>query len=263
MTVNDTSDVERLATAMKEAIRKAVEGKDIAVSFSGGLDSGIVAAISRDYAKTVTLYTAGTDRSYDVRESEEMSKKLGIDWMHIPMTESNLSDCVRDMLSISEISDAVTLSFEVPLYYVSKHCREKDIIGGQGADEIFAGYSKYVGLPENEFGELRKNDIRRLTNVTLAYEESIAGHFGKKLHYPYLDAGILSIADGMKPADLMPNEDIRKGMLRDVASYIGQPEIASKRKKASQYGSGTMDLLRKISKKNRKTVNGMIAEWRS
>ena len=40
-----------LTAALRAAIKDMVEGKDIAVAFSGGLDSGIVAAIAKEYVE--------------------------------------------------------------------------------------------------------------------------------------------------------------------------------------------------------------------
>ena len=55
--------------------------------------------------------------------------------------------------------------------------------------------------------------------------------------------------------------DVRKKTLRDVAEEIGQPEVAAKKKKAAQYGSGAMNLFRKVAKKKGMTVNEMITGW--
>lgn len=69
-----SEEFENLERAIVSAIRSEVEDQDIAVAFSGGLDSGLVAAISKDYARSVTLYTSGRDQSYDVVMAQEMSE---------------------------------------------------------------------------------------------------------------------------------------------------------------------------------------------
>ena len=72
-----------LTDVLKEVIREMVEGKDVAVAFSGGLDCGIVASIAKDYANSIHLYTAGVDDAYDVNESREVSEILDLEWDHI------------------------------------------------------------------------------------------------------------------------------------------------------------------------------------
>ncbi len=44
---------------------------------------------------------------------------------------------------------------------------------------------------------------------------------------------------------------------------IGQPEVAAKKKKAAQYGSGAMNLFRKIAKRKGMTVNEMVTEMKA
>ena len=56
------------------------------------------------------------------------------------------------------------------------------------------------------------------------------------------------------PADA----DSRKMLLRQVARNLGYPFIAEKRKKAAQYGSGTMDLVREVAKKKGITYSELV-----
>ena len=249
-----------LTDVLREVIREMVEGKDIAVAFSGGLDCGIVASIAKDYARSIHLYTAGVDDAYDVNESSEMSEILGLDWDHLRISEDDIEGNVKEMISITGTVNPITLSFEIPLYYVSKNVPEQMIIGGQGADELFAGYSKYIGMSEDEFKDQREADMASLLTKTLKHESMVADHFGKTILYPYLDSRVRAIVEKMDMKDLMPG-DVRKKTLRDVAEEIGQPEVAGKKKKAAQYGSGAMNLFRKVAKKKGMTVNEMITGW--
>ena len=251
---------EQLTDALRDTIKGMVQGRDVAVAFSGGLDCGIVASITKEYARSVTLYTAGVKDAYDVLESKEVSGILELDWKHLLITEKDLEESVREMISVTGTVDSITLSFEVPLFYVSKYCKEDIIIGGQGADELFAGYSKYIGLSEGEFRDLREADIARLLTKTLAHESAVSEYFGKKVCYPYLDRRVTEIVDSMDIREIIPGE-VRKGTLRDVANIIGRPEVAAKKKKAAQYGSGAMNLLRRMARDRGTTVNGLIEEW--
>ena len=246
-----------LTAVMREVICGMVKGKKVAVAFSGGLDSGIVASIIKEYADSVVLYTVGIENAYDVNESREVSQILGLEWHHLLVNEDNLVPSLRDMVSITGTVNPITLSFEIPLYYVSKNCKEDIIIGGQGADELFAGYSKYIGLSEDELEDMREADMATLFNTTLQHERKVSEHFGKKVLYPYLDSKVTDLVGRMDMEDLIPGE-VRKQALRTVAEEIGQPVVAAKKKKAAQYGSGAMNLLRKIAKNNGETVGDMV-----
>jgi len=239
---------ENLENALVSAVKSQVQGEDVAVAFSGGLDSGLVAAIAKEYARSVTLYTSGKDNSYDVVMAQEMSERLGLPWLHIPLNEDNIEARLREMISITGTSSPLTLSFELPLFFVCRTVREKYVLSGQGSDELFAGYSKYIGLSEEELDRMRKADLGKLISSTVPHETKVADHFGRKILYPYLDSLVTMQVNAMDLKELMPkDQDHRKMLLRQVATNLGYPFIAEKKKKAAQYGSGTMDLVRKVA----------------
>lgn len=252
-------DFENLERAIVSSIKNDVQDQDVAVAFSGGLDSGLVAAISKDYARSVTLYTSGRDQSYDVVMAQEMSEKLGLPWLHIPITEDNIESRLREMITITGTSSPLTLSFELPMFFVCRTVHERYIIGGQGSDELFYGYSKYVGMPDDELVRLRKTDMGKLITSTIPHETLVADHFGKKIYYPYLDPLVTMQVNAMDLDALKPvDADHRKMLLRDIARDLGYPFIADKRKKAAQYGSGTMDLVRDVAKKKGMTYSELV-----
>ena len=239
---------ENLENALVSAVKSQVQGEDVAVAFSGGLDSGLVAAIAKEHARSVTLYTSGKDNSYDVVMAQEMSEKLGLPWLHIPLNEDNIEARLREMISITGTSSPLTLSFELPLFFVCRTVREKYVLSGQGSDELFAGYSKYIGLPVEELDRMRKADMGKLISSTIPHETKVADHFGRKVLYPYMDPLVTMQVNAMDLKELIPtDQDHRKMLLRQVATNLGYPFIAEKKKKAAQYGSGTMDLVRKVA----------------
>ena len=261
---------DNIGRLLEEAISRGIEGKDLAVAFSGGLDSGLIAAVARKYAARISLYTAGTVRSadggkdqmwsYDAKMAVEMASDLDLQWNHIIIDEKELEKNVEEMMRITGTTDLLTISFELPLFYVCANCKEEYVMTGQGADEIFAGYSKYVGLEEGVLRAMMKEDLNKLKDTTLDHERKVAEHFGKKMIYPFLDEGLIAATERMGTQELMPSEtQMRKAVLRSVAEEMGYHFIAVKEKKAAQYGSGVMDALRRLSKKNGMTCSEMIA----
>ena len=65
--------------------------------------------------------------------------------------------------------------------------------------------------------------------------------------------------NAMDIQDLKPkDQDSRKMMLRQIARNLGYPFIADKKKKAAQYGSGTMDLVRKVADDKGMTYSELV-----
>jgi asparagine synthase (glutamine-hydrolysing) len=255
--VNDAHLVNELISSLEAPIKKAVSGKKVAIAFSGGLDSGMVAVLSKRYGD-VMLYTVGTKDAYDVKAAAEMSGILGLPWKHLEISEEVLEKELPEMIRITGTVNPITLSFEVPLYIVLKHSDESTVLGGQGADELFLGYAKYVGLNEEQFAAVLKEDMAQLMNITLAHEHAVAKEFGKTMVHPYLDEKVVDLVNRMGVSGVSAG-DVRKPLLRDAARALGHPELAEKPKKSAQYGSGTMVVLRSMAKKRGTTVREMAA----
>lgn len=249
-----------LEESIVAVIRDSIEGKDVGVAFSGGLDSGLVAAIAKKYAKSVTLYTCGTTDSYDVTMAKELSEKLGLPWVHAQISKKNVENRIRDMIVATGTSDPFTISYELPLFCVCMESREDYILTGQGADEFFMGCAKYVDQSDNDYEVLKNAGVERLLNVSVPCEMLIAAHFGKTMVYPYLDPAVTSEVGKIDPEKLRPTDlDSRKSVLKEIAMDLGYPLIASRKKKSSQYGSGTTDLVRAMAKDKGKMYNEYIA----
>ncbi|AIZ56293.1 asparagine synthetase B [Candidatus Methanoplasma termitum] len=255
-----TGGSEDLRKALEDAVCDAVTGKDIAVAFSGGLDSGIIAALVKKHAREATLYTVGTRDSHDVKEAEISAEELGMSGGYLEINEDDVLEGIREILSITGMKDPVTVSFEIPLYFVCRYAEEKDILTGQGADELFAGYSKYVGLGEEDLKRMMAEDLKKVLELTVPYEKKIAEHFGKRIHHPFLDKNVIRAAGELDINELISSEDpaSRKRVLREAAKTFGYAGISSKEKKAAQYGSGVMVLIKRICRMNGQTFAELI-----
>ena len=252
-----------LSGLLDSAVSSAVTGRDVAVAFSGGLDSGMLAYLTGRHARSVTLYTVGTEGSYDVRASGEMASELDMDWRFIELDENMAMDVLRESVRVTGTADPVVLSFETPLACVLRVCSEDTVVTGQGADEVFAGYSKYVGLDYGAFREQQRADMEKLRDVTLVHERRMAEAHGKRTVYPFLDPEVVAYGQSLTADRILPRGDVRKHALREAAESSGLPFVACKPKKAAQYGSGAMQLYRKISKRNGCNFNELIIGLRN
>ena len=216
---------------------------DCALSYSGGLDSTILLALS---PKSVRPYTLGDSGSRDYANSI-----LGSDALDFKVTHFDLSrlDIDKYLSIIKEIDPDISradIGYELVLAVILDLVPESRIMTGQGADELFYGYHRFIEDPEmsNEW------HLRKLENETLRREKAIADHFGKQLVTPYLDAGLVGILSEVSRDDHFA-EGYNKAILRYTGIKIGLPEsVYTVRKTAAQYGSGMMKKLRTTSQWN-------------
>lgn len=251
-------EYQELEDALISFIKEKVERKDVGVACSGGLDSGLVSAIAKEFANSVTLYSCGTKNAHDVMMTKDLSERLEIPMVHAKITKGDMHGLIREMIEIAGQPDPFTISYEMPLLCVCKAAKEDIILTGQGADEYFMGCAKFVGASAEDYEVLKTASVERLLNVSVPCELKIAEHFNKTLYYPYLDISMTSLVEKIDPEVLRPKDmDSRKEVLRKIAIHLGYDFIAKRPKKSSQYGSGTTDLIRGIAKEN----NMMYAEY--
>ena len=246
--------------AIVDSVRNSVEGRDVAVAFSGGLDSGLMSAIAKRYANSVHLYTCGTDKAHDVIMAKDLSEKLGLPWTQAQISKRNVELLIKEMIPATGTTDPFTLSYELQLYCVCREAKEDIVITGQGADEYFMGCAKFVDQTDNDY-EMQKNAaVERLLKISIPCEKAIAKHFGKDLLYPYMAKEVLSEIRKLDQNELRPKDmDSRKSVLRDIAVNLGELCIAERKKKSSQYGSGTTDIIRALAREKGMFYNEYIA----
>ncbi|MGI0026001.1 MAG: DUF7411 family protein, partial [Nitrososphaera sp.] len=70
--------LQTLKAALYGAVSESVPERSVAVAFSGGVDSSLLAKICKDIGKNVTLITVGFPDSHDVRFSTAIASKMGM-----------------------------------------------------------------------------------------------------------------------------------------------------------------------------------------
>ena len=254
------SRYEALGNAIESAVRKACEGKEVGVAFSGGMDSGLVAVLAKKYARSVTCYTCGTDDSFDVAAGKELAEKLGLPWVHCRISEESIENDIRELIQATKVSDPFTISYELQLFTVCRTAGEPIILTGQGSDEYFGGCASSVNDNDEEYEAFANWGRERLMKVSVPCEQSIAKHFKKRLHYPFLDERVLECVSRIDPEELRPRSlENRKSVLKDVCAGLDLELLAHRTKKASQYGSNTTELIRGMARKNGLRYNKYIS----
>lgn len=246
-----------LLPILEDAVSRSVSGRRVAVAFSGGIDSSLVAYLAGRHADSVSLYVAGFEGSHDIEAARSAAEALGMELRVVPMDDASVEGMLSVMVSVTGTTDPVMLSFEMPLAHVLAACEEDFVVGGQGADEAFAGYSRFEGMDPGDFMSARQEAIDKLMGPTMSHESKMSAHFGKTILYPFTDPTVMSYAGSLGPEGLMPRDGLRKHALREMAEEV-LPIVAARRKKAAQYGSGAMASMRRIAKARGSSVEELI-----
>lgn len=144
---------ENLRECLTSAIQQRIDGHDqVAVSLSGGLDSTLVALILSEIKPNSTAFSASwpdSDKSRYNHDSEvafNTAKQLGIEFNKVNIFEStNLEKMLNLYLEVMEEpnNNSTGLSM-LNLYESISRSGFRLALTGDGADEIFGGYSRYT-----------------------------------------------------------------------------------------------------------------------
>lgn len=220
--------------------------KSAAVLFSGGLDSSIIATLCSRHMD-VTLYTAGVSGSHDIQISEKTAGELGLNLVSAIATESDVllaaAEVGRLLAFRGHDADALEISIYAPMFFVLSRVREQAVFTGQGADELFGGYHRYLAMTGEELVVAMRMDVAQLLSSGIERDRLIASHFGKTLHTPYLCKEMVNFASSLPPESRVSG-GVRKKLLRESASILSLSS-GTLEKKAMQYGSGFQKILRR------------------
>ncbi|HEY3419935.1 MAG TPA: asparagine synthase C-terminal domain-containing protein [Methanomassiliicoccales archaeon] len=247
--------IDLLLGTLDEAVRDRIFTGNTGVLFSGGIDSSVVAALAARHSSP-SLYTVGVEGASDLTVAKSTAEGLGLDWVGVVVGEEEIRQAIKGMVPFFG-SSPLTLSFEMPLYLILGVAAEDLLLCGQGADELYAGYSRYRSMEEAQMRATMSHDLEALIAHGMGAEKQAADSFGKMLIHPFLDPEVVKVSLDL-PLEMLLRGDENKAILRDVGRALGLGPIADRKKKAAQYGSGIMNAMKKMAKRDGLTLGEMV-----
>ncbi len=213
---------------------------NLAISFSGGLDSSILAVLARMKGAQVTLYTLSLHpESEDLKYSKMFAQDLGFKLVEI---NGELEGLMKKWLNIT---DRVRAEVMVGIELIVSKVQENTIMFGTGSEEIFAGYDRHYKSDNikytliSEFEMIRDREVKFIEMVCQAYN--------KKAVLPFYDKALLEyVINNYDDRSILQDTKRKKGILRSIAIDILPDYIINRPKKALQYGSKINKLVSKI-----------------
>lgn len=217
------------------AIRRRLETSDLEVGcfLSGGIDSGLVSSIASQYNSGLKTFTVSFPGAYNEAPLAKLvAQKYNTHHQEISISFDQLEDDVEKILT--NYGEPFFDSSAIPSYYVSKAAKEyvTVILNGDGADELFGGYRRYVPFAKYDFFQSNAA-VRRIASLLtkllpagnrkksmynyLYRLASLASHSGVET---YLSAGV-DIFEGFTQYLLAPDDQYLDPLKRDFQSITG------------------------------------------
>lgn len=217
---------------------------------SGGLDSSLIAAMARPHVDELHTFSVGVEGSEDLRAARLVAKHLDTIHHEYILTLDEVLEKLPEIVFHLESYDQDLVRSAIPCYFTSRLAAEyvKVILTGEGADELFAGYRYYRGVPSEEtlHQELRRS-VQSLHNVNLQRVDRLTMAHSIEGRVPFLDTELVKLAQTV-PAALKLQQSPRgdwqeKWVLRKACEDLLPDEITWRVKAQFDEGSGTVDLL--------------------
>lgn len=234
-----------LKKALYETVSESVPESKIAVAFSGGVDSSLLAKICKDLGKEIVLITVGFPGSHDIRYAKDIASKMGIECTTLEIDYSDFQENLRRVRQAIECENTSHIENCIAYYYISMLANLNSltvVLSANGCDELFCGYDGYRKAYSGGEAAIMKLMDEKIANefALIAEIAVVAGQFGVLVKQPFMSPKFIEFAKSI-PVDqkIKGRYDMtRKHVLRQVALSIGVPtESAMKPKKALQYGS--------------------------
>ncbi|WP_086821228.1 asparagine synthase (glutamine-hydrolyzing) [Allokutzneria sp. NRRL B-24872] len=149
-TLRGSSEVSQLhkqiADVMRDSVAKHMRADVTVGSFlSGGIDSTVIATLAKEHNPDLITFTTGFERSgySEIDVAAESAAAIGV--KHVVRTVSAEEMMQALPLITWYLDDPVADPALVPLWFIAREARQyvKVVLSGEGADELFGGYTIY------------------------------------------------------------------------------------------------------------------------
>ena len=263
------SSIQELRKALEDSVhRQLMSDVPYGVLLSGGLDSSIVSAVAKKYARKrietndtseawwpqLHSFAVGLEGSPDLASARKVAAHIGTIHHEINFTLQEGLDALRDVIYHIETYDVTTVRASTPMYLLARVIKSmgvKMVLSGEGADEIFGGYLYFHKAPDPK--AFHEETVRKLGKLhlydCLRANKSLAA-WGVEGRVPFLDKEFMDVAMRLNPKDKMINgEKMEKWILRKAFEDYLPASIAWRQKEqfSDGVGYGWIDSLKALT----------------
>lgn len=255
---NNDADILKLREALEQAVhRQLMSDVPYGVLLSGGLDSSVIAAITKKFASKriesgdaeeawypqLHSFAVGLQGAPDLIAAKKAADHIGTIHHEVNFTIQEGLDAIRDVIYHLETYDVTTVRASTPMYLLARVIKSmgiKMVLSGEGADELFGGYLYFHKAPNAQ--EFHEETVRKLKKLylydCLRANKSLAA-WGVEGRVPFLDKEFMDVAMNINPAEKMiKNGRMEKWVLRKAFEDYLPESIAWRQKEQFSDGVG-------------------------
>jgi asparagine synthase (glutamine-hydrolysing) len=214
------------------------------ISLSGGLDSTILAYFLKEKKPKSISVISKDFVSSDLTYCQLAAKEFDLPLTIINVGTAEILEAVKGTVAILKNFNDIEIRNNLVMYLAIKWAKDNGfsgIITGDGADELFAGYSFLLKKDEAEL----EKEIQRITSIMHFPTQKIGDSLGVKIESPYLSEEMIEFAKNI-PANLKVKTEngVKHGkwILRKTFENKIPPQITWRKKSPMQDGAGTSGL---------------------
>lgn len=218
--------------------------KSNTIALSGGLDSTIIAYFLKERRPNAVAIIAKDFVANDLTYCQRVSKEFNIPLVINQVDTSEILSAVEETIKILKNFNDIEIRNNIVMFMAIKWAKEQGssgIITGDGADELFAGYSFLINKSKEEL----EKEIQRICSVMHFPTQKIGKALGIKIESPFLDEKIIEFSKTI-PSDLKVRNEGKKRqgkwILRKTFEKNIPTQIVWREKSPMQDGSGTIGL---------------------
>lgn len=254
-----TAPLERSADHYIREVRSTLEGavashcmSDVGLGafLSGGLDSSIIAALATRHLGELHTFAVGVEGSSDLVAARLVADHVGTIHHEYLITEADVLAALPTIIHSLESFDQDLVRSAVPTFFAARLAAQhtKVILTGEGADELFAGYTYHRSItdPVALHAELRRT-VTTLHDINLQRADRLTMLHSIEGRVPFLDLRMVELAQRI-PVSLKLSGDppVEKWVLRKAFEDMLPAKIVWRRKEQFDEGSGTADVLPRL-----------------
>lgn len=255
---NNDTDLSILRKALEDAVhRQLMSDVPYGVLLSGGLDSSVIAAVTKKFASKrvesddqeaawypqIHSFAVGLKGAPDLIAARRAADHIGTIHHEVNFTIQEGLDAIRDVIYHLETYDVTTIRASTPMYLLARVIKSmgiKMVLSGEGSDELFGGYLYFHKAPNAQ--EFHEETVRKLKKLhlydCLRANKSLAA-WGVEGRVPFLDKEFMDTAMRINPKDKMIVEGrMEKWVVRKAFEDYLPESIAWRQKEQFSDGVG-------------------------